>query len=47
MVGYALGVITNLLLGNVLTNSGRVGYVYAFVFAGSLYLILLLFWLPT
>jgi len=42
MVGYALGVVTNLLLGNVLTNSGRIGYVYAFVFAGSLYLITLL-----
>lgn len=41
MVGYALGVVTDLLLGNVLTNSGRIGYVYAFVFAGSLYLVTL------
>lgn len=42
MVGYALGVVTDLLLGNVLTNSGKIGYVYAFIFAGSLYLITLL-----
>lgn len=42
MVGYALGVVTDLMLGNVLTNSGRIGYVYAFVFAGSLYLVTLL-----
>jgi ACS family hexuronate transporter-like MFS transporter len=42
MVGYSLSVIINLLLGNMLTNSGRIGYVYAFVFAGSLYLITLL-----
>ena len=41
MVGYALGVGTDLFLGNVLTNSGRIGYVYAFIFAGSLYLITL------
>lgn len=41
MVGYALGVITDLLLGNLLTNSGRIGYVYAFIFAGSLYLLTL------
>ena len=42
MVGYALGVVTDMMLGNVLTNSGRIGYVYAFVFAGSLYLVTLL-----
>jgi ACS family hexuronate transporter-like MFS transporter len=42
MVGYALGVVTDLLLGNVLTNSGAIGYVYAFIFAGSLYPITLL-----
>lgn len=42
MVGYALGVITDLLLGNVLTNSGAIGYVYAFIFAGSLYPLTLL-----
>ena len=42
MVGYSLSVITNLFLGNILTTSGRIGYVYAFVFAGSLYLITLL-----
>jgi len=37
MVGYSLGVVTDLLLGNILTNSGAIGYVYAFIFAGSLY----------
>lgn len=42
MVGYALGVVTDLMLGNVLTNSGAIGYVYAFSFAGSFYLITLL-----
>ena len=42
MVGYALGVVTDLALGNILTNSGKIGYVYAFIFAGSLYLITLL-----
>ena len=42
MVGYALGVVTDLLLGNVLTNSGAIGYVYAFIFAGSLYPLTLL-----
>lgn len=42
MVGYALGVVTDLALGNILTNSGKIGYVYAFIFAGSLYLVTLL-----
>lgn len=42
MVGYSLGIVTDLLLGNVLTNSGAIGYVYAFSFAGSFYLITLL-----
>lgn len=37
MVGYALGVLSDVLLGNVLTNSGAIGYVYAFVVAGLLY----------
>ena len=42
MVGYALGALSDLFLGNVLTNSGPVGYVYAFSIAGSLYLVTLL-----
>jgi MFS transporter, ACS family, hexuronate transporter len=42
MVGYSLGIVTDLLLGNVLTNSGAIGYVYAFSFAGSFYLVTLL-----
>jgi len=42
MVGYALGIITDLLLGNVLTHSGSIGYTYAFTFAGSFYLITLM-----
>jgi MFS transporter, ACS family, hexuronate transporter len=43
MVGYALGATSNFVLGHVLTNSGPVGYVYAFGIAGSIYLFALLF----
>jgi len=42
MVGYALGAFSDFFLGKVLTNSGPVGYVYAFTIAGSLYLIALI-----
>ena len=42
MVGYSLGIATDVFLGQALTNSGATGYVYAFGFAGSLYLITLL-----
>jgi len=42
MVGYSLGILTDLMLGNILTNSGAIGYVYAFGFAGSFYLVTLL-----
>ncbi len=38
MVGYTVGIISDILLGNVLTNSGSVGYVYAFAIGGVLYL---------
>lgn len=41
MVGYSLGIATNLMLGKVLTNSGSIGYVYAFSIAGSLYIVTL------
>ena len=41
MIGYTVGIISDMLLGKVLTNSGAIGYVYAFAFAGSLYLITL------
>jgi len=42
MVGYALGALSDLILGKILSNSGPVGYVYAFGMAGSLYLVALL-----
>ncbi len=41
MIGYTVGIVSDMLLGKVLTNSGAIGYVYAFAFAGSLYLITL------
>lgn len=42
MVGYALGAISDFFLGRILTDSGPVGYVYAFSIAGSVYLFVLL-----
>jgi MFS transporter, ACS family, hexuronate transporter len=42
MVGYALGTLSDFFLGKALTNSGPVGYVYAFSIAGSVYLLVLL-----
>ena len=42
MVGYSVGIISDLLLGNILTNSGSIGYVYAFATGGILYMITLL-----
>ncbi len=42
MVGYALGGLSDLFLGHVLTNSGAIGYVYAFSIAASLYLVTLI-----
>jgi ACS family hexuronate transporter-like MFS transporter len=42
MVGYALGALSDFFLGKVLTESGSVGYVYAFAIAGSVYLLVLL-----
>jgi MFS transporter, ACS family, hexuronate transporter len=42
MVGYGMGVLSDFFLGKVLTNSGPVGYVYAFIIAGSVYIIALI-----
>jgi MFS transporter, ACS family, hexuronate transporter len=42
MVGYAIGILSDFSLGHVLTNSGSVGYVYAFSIAGALYLVTLM-----
>lgn len=42
MVGYAVAALSDYWLGKVLTQSGGVGYVYAFAVAGSLYFIVLL-----
>ena len=41
MVGYALGASFDFFLGKVLTDSGPVGYTYAFGISGSLYLVVL------
>ncbi len=41
MVGAASGIVANLALGKVLTDAGPQGYVYAFLVAGSLYLVVL------
>lgn len=41
MVGAASGLLADLFLGQVLKNSGAVGYVYAFIIAGSLYMVVL------
>jgi len=38
MVGYSAAIISDYFLGQVLTNSGAVGYVYAFAIGGVLYL---------
>jgi ACS family hexuronate transporter-like MFS transporter len=42
MVGYALGAFSDFFLGKILTDSGPIGYVYAFSIAGSIYLLVLL-----
>lgn len=42
MVGYAVAALSDFWLGKVLTESGGVGYVYAFAIAGSLYFVALL-----
>jgi ACS family hexuronate transporter-like MFS transporter len=42
MVGYALGAFSDFFLGKILTDSGSIGYVYAFSIAGSVYLVVLL-----
>lgn len=41
-MGYALGAISDFFLGRILTDSGPIGYVYAFSIAGSVYLFVLL-----
>ena len=41
MVGALAGIVGDKLLGKVLDASGNVGYFWAFLVAGSLYLILL------
>jgi MFS transporter, ACS family, hexuronate transporter len=41
MVGAVAGIVTNLALGKVLTDAGPHGYVYAFLVAGSVYLLAL------
>ncbi|MEO5910482.1 MAG: MFS transporter [Pelobium sp.] len=42
MVGYLTAAISDYFLGKVLTESGGIAYVYAFIIAGSLYFIALL-----
>ena len=42
MVGYATAALSDFFLGKTLTESGSVGYVYAFAIAGTLYFIALL-----
>ena len=41
MVGAVSGIVANLALGKVLTDTGPHGYVYAFLVAGAMYLIML------
>ncbi len=41
MVGAVSGIVANLALGKVLTDAGPHGYVYAFLVAGAMYLIML------
>lgn len=43
MVGALASIAANFGLGHVLDNSGKIGYTFAFLIAGSLYLICLLF----
>lgn len=43
MVGAAASIAANFGLGHVLDNSGKIGYTFAFLIAGSMYLICLLF----
>jgi MFS transporter, ACS family, hexuronate transporter len=42
MVGYSTAALSDYLLGRVLTESGSIGYVYAFACAGLLYFVALL-----
>lgn len=42
MVGAVAGLIADLGLGRVLDRSGRIGYFFAFLIAGSLYMVSLL-----
>ena len=42
MVGAAVSMLANLALGSVLDNSGKTGYFFAFLIAGSMYLVCLL-----
>ena len=42
MVGYSFAILADILLGQLLTNSGAVAYVYAFAVGGILYLATLL-----
>ena len=42
MVGYITAAFSDFFLGRVLTESGGIGYVYAFAIAGSLYFVALL-----
>ncbi|MBN1926082.1 MAG: MFS transporter [Prolixibacteraceae bacterium] len=41
MVGAVAGIVSDRLLGNVLDASGNIGYFWAFLVAGSLYLVIL------
>ena len=41
MVGAVAGIISNLILGSVLDNAGNTGFFWAFLVAGSSYLIIL------
>jgi ACS family hexuronate transporter-like MFS transporter len=43
MVGSIASIAANFGLGHVLDNSGKIGYTFAFLIAGSLYLFCLLF----
>jgi len=42
MIGYSFAILADILLGQLLTNSGAVAYVYAFAVGGILYLATLL-----
>lgn len=43
MVGAIAGIVSNFILGSVLDNAGNTGFFWAFLVAGSCYLILLVF----